>query len=139
MNRSPDGSGKLAEMIVTSKLLVLQSKRILLTGAQGKLDRYGREQTRVDVARLESEVRYAHERYNDAVLHWASPQTPQYQLVAYTSLISKGERLLASLRRALNELPLHDRDETMSEIKNLEKIVDGWRSLARASMAAAVA
>jgi hypothetical protein len=138
-SRADNAYGRAADLIVTSKLLVLQSKRMLLTSAHGRHDRYGHEKTRIDVERLEHEVKHAHDRYTDAVLRWASPRTPQYQLVAYTSLIAKGERLLASLRRASEQLSPDDRGATMKEMRELEAIIAGWRSIARESMSAAVA
>src|SRR5579872_1955433 len=101
----------VSDRIVSSKLLVLQSKRLLLTNASVKCQFSGGEKAEAEVARLEGAVQSALERYNDAVLTWASAMTPQYRLVAYNSLIGKAERLRRSLENPPGELPAADRRE----------------------------
>jgi hypothetical protein len=126
-------------MIVSSKLLVLQSKRLLLTNAAVTRRLAGRETSEAEMARLEGAVQHALERYNSAVLTWASALTPQYRLVAYNSLIAKAERLRSSLENPPGELPAADRREVLADLSALQRIIDGWRNIARASMGEAVA
>ena len=126
-------------MIVSSKLLVLQSKRLLLTNAAVRRRLAGGQMSEADVARLEGAVQHALELYNRAVLTWASALTPQYRLVAYNSLIAKAERLRASLENPPEELPAADRREVLADLGALQRIIDGWRDIARASMGEAVA
>ncbi len=140
--RSASAEGTLrgvSDRIVTSKLLVLQSKRLLLTNASVKRQFSGGERSEAEVARLEGAVRDALERYNTAVLTWASAMTPQYRLVAYNSLIGKAERLRSALANPPGELPAADRREVLADLGVLQRIIDGWRDIARASMIAAVA
>ena len=128
----------VSEMIVSSKLLVLQSKRLLLTNASVKRRMSGGEKSEAE-ARLEGAVQSALERYNSAVLTWSSAMTPQYRLVAYNSLIGKAERLRASLANPPGELSADDRREVLADLRALQHIIDGWRDIARSSMAEAVA
>jgi len=128
----------VSDMIVSSKLLVLQSKRLLLTNASVKRRMSGGEKSEAE-ARLEGAVQSALERYNSAVLTWSSAMTPQYRLVAYNSLIGKAERLRASLANPPGELSADDRREVLADLRALQHIIDGWRDIARSSMAEAVA
>ncbi len=129
---------RVAEKIVTSRLLVLQSKRILLCNARTRQRIDATEQAAVDIERLEAAVHEAWERYHEAVLHFASPQTPQYRLVAFSSLIARAELLQSKLESA-SELGGVDRHELHAEMRNLEQILSGWRANLRASMMAAPA
>ncbi len=126
-------------MIVSSKLLVLQSKRLLLTNAAVRRRVATGRITDGEMARLEGAVQHAMERYQNAVLTWASAVTPQYRLVAYRSLIAKAERLRASLENPPGELPPADRREVLADLGALQRIIDGWRDIARASMGEAIA
>jgi len=128
----------VSDMIVSSKLLVLQSKRLLLTNASVKRRMSGGEKSEAE-ARLEGAVQSALERYNSAVLTWSSAMTPQYRLVAYNSLIGKAERLRAALANPPGELSADDRREVLADLRALQHIIDGWRDIARSSMAEAVA
>jgi len=128
----------VSEMIVSSKLLVLQSKRLLLTNASVRRRMSGGEKSEAE-ARLEDAVQKALERYNAAVLTWSSAMTPQYRMVAYNSLIGKAERLRTSLENPPGELPAADRREVRADRLALQVIIDGWRNIARASMTEAVA
>jgi hypothetical protein len=125
--------------LVTSRLLILQSKRILLSRAHSRVDRQGGDQRRVDLEARETAVQQARERYNDAVLKWAPNESNQYRLVAYGSLIATAERLRAGLRQTTGALATADRLEAMADLRSLEAILEGWRGIARDSMATAVA
>ncbi len=124
---------RVGNNIVASRLLVLQTKRILLTRARAN------STNDVDIERYASAVRTAHERYNEAVLQWASASSDQYVLVAYTSLIAKAELLHAKLQNASDEMPSPDSGQLAIEARALETIIGGWRAVARRSMSAAVA
>jgi hypothetical protein len=110
---------RTADMIVTSRLLILQSKRIMLGSARRKLSRRGGEQAQVDVELYETGVARAQTRYGECVLRWASPTSAQYRLIAYGSLIAKSGP---------------DRQEVLADVSRLESILKGWRSLSRESM-----
>src|SRR5256885_16339325 len=123
------------DLILTSKYLVLQSKRMLLSRAQV----HPGDHAQVEVERLEKEVSGAHERYSAAVLRWGVPATAEYRLIAYASLIARGERLKAALAGSRDGLAPDDRREVMEDISTLERIIEGWRDVTRQSMAGAVA
>jgi hypothetical protein len=124
---------RVGNNIVASRLLVLQTKRILLTRARANTT------DDIDIERYAGAVRTAHERYNQAVLEWGSASSDQYVLVAFTSLIAKAELLHAKLQSASDELPAPDSGQLAIEARALETIIGRWRGIARRSMSAAVA
>jgi G:T/U-mismatch repair DNA glycosylase len=119
-------------------MLVLQSRRMLLSARRTRLHEISAEETAVDIAKLEGAVRNAQERYADAVLRYGSNRSPQYRLVAFTSLIAKGERLRAALNRGSGEVSVADQHELVADLRSLDRLLDGWRQIARESMTAAV-
>jgi hypothetical protein len=128
---------RIGENVVRSRLLVLQSKRLLLTNANTRLLVSAKDQAEIDVEKLSSAVREAHRRYNETVLKWGSPDTPQYRLIAYGSMIAKAENLQSRLRHARG-LGFEDRG-LQDELVALETMIDGWRSTVREAMSASVA
>jgi len=130
---------RAGDQLVSSRLLILQSKRMLLTGAKRKMNASGSEQARADVGRYEAAVAQAHARYNETVLRWGSADTAQYRLIAYGSLIVKAERLRASLLVAGGPMSPADRRELISDVAVLNSIIANWRGLSRQSMLEAVA
>jgi hypothetical protein len=123
----------LAERIISSRLLVLQSKRIQLDVAQARRRRGGSEMGAY-VGRLERDVSVATERYKSAVINWGDGGTPQFLIVAYGSLIQKAERLRTALENGSPSLSATDRLEVEAEVRALEGIINGWRSVTRQSM-----
>lgn len=126
----PAVTGRLqstGEMIVMSRLLLLQSKRILLASCLNKLRFTGNELLRHRVAELQGGADRALADYRKAVLGWASPETAQYWLVAHQSMIEGAEELIGHLRESAGELPQPDRGEVGGDIVRLEEIIQRWR------------
>jgi hypothetical protein len=134
--RIPESIG---EAIVTSRLLVLQSKRLLLASTENCLVKPGPEELRERAGQLRTQTDNAQHAYRAALLKWGSPETSDYWLVAYTRLIEKGTALINKLRGAAEELPPTDRLQLATEVEVLEDAVLRWREEVRASMAAATA
>ncbi len=126
---------RVGDKIVASRLLVLQTRRILLTRAASRRS----DGDTVDVQAYADAVRTAQRRYNEAVLQWASASSDQYVLVAYSSLIAKAEKLQDMLRDASDDTPGPDSRQLATEARTLETIIDGWRAVTRRSMTAAIA
>lgn len=124
------------DLIVMSRLLVMQSKRILLASCANRLRSTGNEHLRARLAELESEAEKAHRNYRKAVLAWASSETAQYWLVAQQSMIEGAEDLVAQLRESAGELPQPDRGEVGGDIVRIEKIIGRWREGLLESIAA---
>jgi hypothetical protein len=134
--RVPESVG---EAIVTSRLLVLQSKRLLLTSTENCLVKSSPEQFHERAGRLRAQTDSAQHAYRAALLKWGSPETPDYWLVAYTKLIEKGTALITKLRSATQELPATDRLQMATDVEVLENAVERWRQEMRASVTAASA
>jgi hypothetical protein len=128
-----------SDRIVTSRLLILQSKRLMLTGAQRRLGEAGAELLRSRVERLLEETAQAQHAYRVAVLLWGTPQHAEYWLVVYSRLIETANALTTRLRNAAPQLPPDDRFEISTDVELLEGIIDGWTESMRASMVAAIA
>ena len=122
--------------IVSSKLVILESKRSLLAKAQNHLHVAGTQQARTDVRRCESDVRRAQGRYNEAVVRWGEPSTAQYRLVAYGSLVDKAEHLRGTLLGAAPNFPNRDRRELLADVESLEAIIASWSEVLRNAMGA---
>jgi hypothetical protein len=125
--------------IVSSKLLVLQSKRLLLASTENCLVKPGSEELRQRAGHLRTQTDDAQHAYRSALLKWGSTETSDYWLVAYTKLIEKGSALIAKLRSAAQELPPTDRVQMAVEVAVLEDAIERWRREMRTSMAAASA
>ena len=130
----------VAQSVLTSHLLVLQSKRLMLDRYQRRLDRNEADQearSRVDVLRHQTAA--AQHAYRRVILDWGSPENAEYWIVAYSRLIDMGTTLTQKLRDAVVELPLAERYQLSADVESLEGIVGEWMEKMRRSMAAAVA
>ena len=133
--RGVDPMAALADRILTSRLLVLQSKRLVLSTAEVNLRIRPTEDARIAVQRHATGVRRAQQLYNEAVLTWGEPVSPQYRLVAYSSLVAKAERLRAALSGAVPHFGHADRSELMADVENLSSIIESWNEVLRNAMA----
>jgi hypothetical protein len=127
-----------AEMI-QSRLLVLQSKRLMLNSCQRRLDAHGADTLRRRVEQLRRETDQAQYRYRTIMLAWGSAENADYWLVAYAKLIEMGNVLSARLRDATAELPPSERSQVSADVETLQGIVEDWTRRMRSSMSAAVA
>ena len=121
-----------------ARLLVLQSKRLVLRRALNRA-RGGEAGADARVDRLEREVHEAADRYREAMLRWGSVDSGQYWLVAYDALVEEAQVLAESMRRASANLPSKDGREVEADARKLDSIIEGWRSLARKTLANEVA
>jgi hypothetical protein len=125
------------EAIITGRLLVLQSKRLLLSSALRRLDRTPNRARRRRAERLRSDIDSAQSTYRSTILNFESPESHEYWLVAYGRLIDMGGGLVARLRGAVPDLPLDERLAASTDLEKLEAIVRGWTESMRESMTAA--
>lgn len=115
------------ELIVRSRLLVLQSKRILIASVAKKLLFNEEPQLRALMRDREESADQAHRDYRKAVLEWASPETAQFWLVSYQGMIEGAEEYVALLRGSAKELPDPDRSYVEADIIQLDQIIERWR------------
>ncbi len=76
----------------------------------------------------------AHDAYRRAVLDWASPETSQFSMVSYATMIDGLEELAGRLRTSLIELPMQDRIDIDADLVRLDEIIGRWRASMLSSM-----
>lgn len=128
-----------ADQIINSKLLILQSKRLLLTSAERRLGDTGVQSLRARVEQLRTETATAQHGYRSSVLQLGSPRQRDYWLIAYSRLIEMGNALTTKLRNSAPGLPADERCELRADVEMLEGIVEGWTESKRRSMTVALA
>ncbi len=121
------GVAGAGELIVMSRLLILQSKRILLSSAETKLVERDHPDLRAHVDRLRRETSAAHERYREVVLKWAPTDSAQFCSVAVAGSAEAVQSLADKLRDISHGLPPDDQLEFAGDIACLEEIVGRWR------------
>ena len=122
------------DLIVMSRLLVLQTRRLLLASGQKKA-----LATSADRARLKEAAAKAHAEYRKAVLAWASPDTSQFWMVSYATMIDGLEELAGRLRTSSKELPAQDRRELEADLVRLDEMTGRWRASMMSPMGGSVA
>jgi hypothetical protein len=125
------------DSIITSRLLVLQSKRLMLDATERSLRSSNAAPVRRRMEELRMETDAAQDRYRRAILAWASTEDIDYWVIAYSRLIEKGNVIVKKMREANLVLPLTERYQVSTEIETMEHLVEDWTESLRRSMAAA--
>lgn len=125
--------------IITARLLILQSKRLMLASLERRLADTRLQQLRDRADALKGEAAAAHHNYKTAMLRYGAPDHAGYWLVAYTRLVEVGNALTKQLTTAAAELPANEQYEVSTDIEMLERIVGRWREGVREAMAESVA
>ena len=126
----------IAETLISARLLMLQSKRLILATLERRMRQRPLDELRARVEQMRAETDNAQYHYSSSMLQWGSPATPEYWPVAYKRLVEVAEKLSAKLRRSASEMPPAERYQLAAEVEMLEALVDRWRDSIRASMAA---
>ncbi|HET7465868.1 MAG TPA: hypothetical protein VFL29_04325 [Candidatus Dormibacteraeota bacterium] len=116
------------EQIVMSRLLVLQSRRMMLASCLRRSQVANRPALTERVESLQGAADKAHADYKAAVLAWAHPETPQFWMVAYATMIENAESVVDELRTRSSELPISDRMLVERDATELKGIIKRWRS-----------
>lgn len=125
-----------ADTLIGSRLMILQSKRLMLNSARRRLESSGLESMKERVDHLRVETEQAQHAYRKMMLGYGSAELPEYWVVAYGRLIDAGGALARKLRHAAGGLPQAERHQVATDLKSLEGIIDEWTESMRASMAA---
>ena len=128
-------AASIAETLISARLLMLQSKRLILATLERRMRQRPLDELRGRVEEMRMETESAQHGYSTSMLRWGSPETPDYWPVAYRRLVEMAERLSAKLRRSAPDLPPAERYQLAAEVEMLKVLVDGWRDSIRASMA----
>lgn len=127
----------VAEHVINSRLLILQSKRLLLSSAERQARLYGSERLRERVERLRSESEVARDAYGSILLSVGSPQHPDYWSVAYRRLIDLGSELSDKLTKASETAAPMERAAIATDVELLNELVHRWTSSMRDRVSAA--
>lgn len=123
-----------ANTIISSRLLILQSKRLMLNSLQRRFERLGYEPLKGRIARVRAQADAAQHLYRVAVLAHGTPAEADYWLVAYGRLIEVANVVVHRLRDATDELPPPERYQVAADIEMLELMVEKWTESMRQSM-----
>lgn len=132
-------SPELSRQLVMGRLLVLQSKRLMLASAERRLGDHENEHLRERVDRLRTDTHAAQHEYRSTMIQCGSPEHRDYWPIAYGRLVEKGMALAFRLRKSIVELPPGDRYEASTDIEMVEAMVDSWTDSMRTAIAASVA
>ena len=125
----------IAETLISARLLMLQSKRLILATLERRLRKQPLESLGARVERMRVETHNARNSYSVSLLQWGSPATPGYWPVAYGRLAEMADSLSTKLRRASADMPAAERYELAAEVEMLEGLVAQWRASIRTAIA----
>lgn len=129
-----------AARIVSSRLHILQSRRLILSSVHRLVQRSSGNTAhfeRIDQLRRQLEI--AQQNYQMTMLNLGSPESNDYWVVAYSRLIASASALASKLRRQAVDLPPTERFAAAGEVATLEKLIQAWTESMRRSMVEAVA
>jgi hypothetical protein len=126
----------IAETLISARLLMLQSKRLILATLERRFHQQQIESLLARVEHMRRETHDAQERYSESMLAWGSPSIPEYWPVAYGRLIDAADRLSGKLRGTATSMPPADKYQLATDVEMLEALMEGWRRHIRESMAA---
>ena len=129
----------VGDSIVSARLLVVQSKRLMLSSMQRRFRLRGEDSLKKRTDRFRDEADRANRSYRSAVLNWGRATSPEFRLVAYGSLLDLAETLVGELRGTIGGLQPRDQFELATEVEVLEHFIDQWRGSSRPSASPAVA
>ena len=129
----------IADSIVSARLLVVQSKRLMLSSLQRRFRLRGEASLRERTKRFRVEADRADHNYRSAVLNFGKATSPEFRLVAYGSLVDLAETLLFELRDTIGGLQPRDQFELATEVEVLEHFIAQWRRNSRPLVTRAVA
>jgi hypothetical protein len=122
------------ENIVWSRLLVLQSKRLLLSGALRRVRRTGARADRRWADRLRTDADHAEDAYRASQATYGSARPPAYWVAVCRRMIDQGEAAAARLKAEAPGLSAGERFERATDLQMLEELVDQWRVSANRGM-----
>ena len=124
-------SDSLADQVVWSRLLVLQSKRLLLGVARRRLRRTGEERDRVEAETLRRETESAQNIFRASRAAGELVAPSGLRLEARDRLIEQGKDAVARLRRTAQLQTAARQFETATDVQMLEELIEEWGQAVR--------
>jgi hypothetical protein len=135
METAAGGMVTVAESIVSSRQLIAQSKRLMLSSLERRSRLGGGDSLRDRADRCRNETASAHRTYRSAVLTWGEATSVEFRLIAYSSLADLAESLVFQLRGTISGRSAHDQVDLAVEIESLETLIGQWRQMGRPAAA----
>ena len=120
-------SRNVGERLISARMLVLQSKRLILASTQRRFHD-GNPALSERVQRLTMEASEAQHSYRTTVLEWGPDASAQYWPVAYSRLVEVGEVLATQLRGAVPGMKPAEGLAVATEVEALEGFIKGTNS-----------
>jgi hypothetical protein len=121
----------VADSIVSSRLLIVQSKRLMLSSVERRLRLKGGDSMRRRADRIRDETEEAHRTYQSAVLTWGRARSHEFRLVAYSSLANLGDDLVLRMRDTIPHQTPGEQFTMTAEVEMLENVIEHWRQKGR--------
>ena len=125
----------VARNLIMSRLLMVQSKRLVLASLERRAAGRDAEATRGRAEKLRAELEHANDNYRDTMLAFGTSGDPDYWLVVYGKLIETAGGLVERMHEQVPGLRSDRRYEVAGEIEMLEAFVGQWRESMRATIA----
>ena len=129
----------VGEQLVSARLQVLQSKRLLMASNQRRQQRRGTEGLAERIEKLRKEIEHAQLAYRVALVRWGSPAMSDYWPAAYSRLIDLADHLALRLENAARGGSVSRRYELSVEVEVLELLIQQWRESLRQTIVKATA
>ena len=120
-----------ADSIVSSRLLIVQSKRLMLSSVERRCRLKGDDSMRKRAERIRHETQEAHRTYQSAVLTWGRATSHQFRIVAYSSLANLGDDLVLRMRDTIPHQTPEAQFTMTAEVAMLEDVIEHWRHKGR--------
>ena len=124
----------VARNLIMSRLLMVQSKRLVLASLQRRVLERDAESKRGRAEKVQAELERAHDNYRTAMLAFGASGDPEYWLAVYGKLIDTAGALVERMRDQSSSLTYDRRYEVAGDIQMLEALVSQWRDSMRATI-----
>jgi hypothetical protein len=126
---------EVADSIVSSRQLIAQSKRLMLSSLERRSRLSGGQLLRKRAERCRDETAAAHRTYRSAVLTWGQATSVEFRMVAYSSLANLADALVVELRDTIVGQSPRNRLDLAIEIESLQILIEQWRLKSRPALA----
>ncbi|HEX7263223.1 MAG TPA: hypothetical protein VF383_03495 [Candidatus Dormibacteraeota bacterium] len=131
MARGAVTATSVADSIVSSRLLIVQSKRLMLSSLERRFRLKGGDSMRKRADRIRDETAEAHATYRSAVLTYGQASSREFRLVAYSSLANLGDNLVLQMRDTISHHTPGEQFTMAAEVEMLEDVIEQWRKKGR--------
>jgi hypothetical protein len=125
---------KVGDRLVSARLQVLQSKRLLLASQERRLQQRAVERLPEHVRHLREEIEEAQALYRATLVRWGSPMLMEYWPAAYGHLIDLADGLGRRLEDAAKQGSVSRGYELALEVEVVDQLIASWRQALREAL-----